>query len=300
MKDFMRECSHISTPRPGLRLALRTAASARGRRFSKYAAGIPAAVLFFTVLSMLSAQPDIEPVIGLKEFHIEEKVPLFPERTQPYVELKLSLLYPQSYPDQQTLKWLRQVMLGINHSDPRAELAASRDEYVRYYREQQTGYADNPEFEYQYMQAYEDTQSVVMNAYGFLVIKRYLYRDEGGVHPNETTGYSDFDLKNRRSLLFADIFPTAARETLAEMIERKIRDEGGIKPDTPLTKVGFYKDHIPVTDTFYITTAGIGFYYNRYDICPYVWPPWDIFFSWEEMKTLISPESPVRRIFGKL
>jgi hypothetical protein len=54
---------------------------------------------------------------------------------------------------------------------------------------------------------------------------------------------------------------------------------------------------LTINDNFYISEKGIGFFYNEYDIAPYVMGPTEVLVPYEAIKPYIRPDGPLGWVF---
>lgn len=97
----------------------------------------------------------------------------------------------------------------------------------------------------------------------------------GGNHPNSTTTYKMLDTKTGRQLHLSDFFDTVSIVKLTALGEPLFCAERGIKPSVGFEEAGFWfpENHFHLNTNFFIGEEGITFYYNTYEVGPYVLGP---------------------------
>lgn len=95
---------------------------------------------------------------------------------------------------------------------------------------------------------------------------------EGGAHPNSNTQYLIFDKATGKRLQLTDFFDTVSINKLTILGEPLFCAAKGIAPEQGLDEAGFWfpNNRFKLNDNFYFSEAGLTFYYNKYEIGPYV------------------------------
>jgi hypothetical protein len=115
------------------------------------------------------------------------------------------------------------------------------------------------------------------------------YYMAGAAHPNHYYIVLNFDLKNDRELLFADIFKDrdAALERISELCMVELN-----KPDFPLFPEGL----TPTMENFQnwnLEKSGLRMSFDPYQVAPYAAGPQEVRIPYSELGKLIDPDSPV-------
>jgi hypothetical protein len=110
----------------------------------------------------------------------------------------------------------------------------------------------------------------------------------GGAHPNSFSNYMNFDLSNGNTLSLSGILSPGFENTLNGMIDKKYRELHNIKPDSSLQDAGLFENSITYNDNFAVTKDGLLFYYNNYEIAPYVMGPTEIVIPYTELGNLLN------------
>ncbi|NMB53692.1 MAG: DUF3298 and DUF4163 domain-containing protein [Leptolinea sp.] len=115
------------------------------------------------------------------------------------------------------------------------------------------------------------------------------YYMAGAAHPNHYFKVLNFDLKNDRELLFADIFKDrdVALERISELCQVELN-----KPDFPLFPEGL----TPTMQNFQnwnLEKSGLRMSFDPYQVAPYAAGPQEVHIPYSEIGKLIDPTSPV-------
>lgn len=93
----------------------------------------------------------------------------------------------------------------------------------------------------------------------------------GGAHPNEFTKYTVFSKSSGNVLSLNDIFKPGFEDLLNKKIDMAFRKKKGLtESDNLQTKGGLFENKISYNNNFAISEDVIDFFYNNYEIAPYV------------------------------
>jgi hypothetical protein len=171
-----------------------------------------------------------------------------------------------------------------------------RDGYVSVYTEENSNIYD-PDSDWMFMWTHYYGTSIVLNDKKIFTCCFCFDDYMGGAHPLAGKGFVSIDLKTGKKIKIEDIFVEDYKQSLSELLDKKVRLQEQIAADASLTDHGYFVDNIQPNDNLYIALDGIGFYFNVYEISPYAHGPTDVFLTFAEIKHLIRADSPVRRIF---
>ncbi|TSA26199.1 MAG: DUF3298 domain-containing protein [Bacteroidetes bacterium] len=119
------------------------------------------------------------------------------------------------------------------------------------------------------------------------------YAYTGGAHGLETQDFTVVNAKTGKVLTLQDLFVPGFETRLTPILTLKLKKMVGITPAEKLTDNGFFVDDVAPNTNFYVTDGGIGFFYNHYEIAPYVNGPTDILIPFDELKGLLRNPGPV-------
>jgi len=103
------------------------------------------------------------------------------------------------------------------------------------------------------------------------------YSYTGGAHPLMVELLASFDLAQGRPLMLSDLLRSGYPEPLTALVEAELKRVRGLDPETNLLDEGFFlEEGFRLTDNFAVLADGLRFYYNPYEIGPYVLGPTDL------------------------
>jgi hypothetical protein len=117
----------------------------------------------------------------------------------------------------------------------------------------------------------------------------------GGAHPNSTTLFANFDLATGRMLRRSDLLLDSGREQLDRVGERAFRRVRKLAPGADLNAAGFWFEggRFKLNENFAVTPTGLLFFFNAYEIGPYVFGATSISLPWAEVMPLIRTDGPL-------
>jgi len=96
------------------------------------------------------------------------------------------------------------------------------------------------------------------------------YNYSGGAHANRTVKYENYTMGNGKELEMKDLFVEGYADKLTFIANRFYREINKLQPEESLTKIGWFGDNFILSDNFAITTEGLEFLYNPYEIKPHI------------------------------
>lgn len=117
----------------------------------------------------------------------------------------------------------------------------------------------------------------------------------GGAHGGTSVRCGVMDMKALVPILFADVFSEESRQPLGQlMVNRLSQDCGGITIDEMVDKGLLLSEAtIEPTDNFAVTTAGIEWVFDPYEIAPYSLGVIRVLVSWDDLQFYIDAQSPL-------
>jgi hypothetical protein len=116
----------------------------------------------------------------------------------------------------------------------------------------------------------------------------------GGAHEQHFTQYINWDTKKNSKILLNDIFADGYEKPLNEVGEKIFRKDEKLSYNVPLANDYFFPNgKFSLNKNFLITPLGIEFYYNEYEIKPYVAGPTELFIPYSQIKSLLRPNTVV-------
>lgn len=191
-------------------------------------------------------------------------------------------------------------VLGFKYRHMQPEEAAKiyAESYVEDYRKDlEPTYAideKNSEAEVEAWYSYYRNVEGNVERYKKNILTYRAYYDEytGGLHGIYMTHYINIDLRTLSLLTLDDIFAGDYSETLTDLLWEQLMKDNHVTTHKELEEMGYATGSaLAPTQNFYLDREGITFYYNVYDIAPYIVGPVTICLPWETIKSLIDGEA---------
>lgn len=112
------------------------------------------------------------------------------------------------------------------------------------------------------------------------------YSFTGGAHPSPFGILVSYDLRKKASPLgLADMVTDT--NALRPLLEKAYKLSKGLQADSPLSEATYPDmERLPMPANVGLVAQGIRFYYNAYEVAPYVMGDADLLLSWEQLGTL--------------
>ncbi len=130
---------------------------------------------------------------------------------------------------------------------------------------------------------------VLSESQQLLTLAFYHYEFAGGAHGNYGTEVVTFDKRNGKQLLLTEILTPAGISALPGLLAKAAKAQFGVTGTQTLEQAGFFKNSIPVTKNFWIDNAGLGFWYNPYEIGPFAFGDIVLFIPLSQLSAYIQP-----------
>ena len=116
---------------------------------------------------------------------------------------------------------------------------------------------------------------------------------QGGAHPNRRVRYVNFDATTGRQM--AGFFGNGRNDSLLARAERAFRSVRGMPSGESFQGAGFWfeNDMFALPNNALITPTGIRFYYNSYEVAPYVMGPTEFELPFLSLSDILPPTSPL-------
>jgi Protein of unknown function (DUF3298)/Deacetylase PdaC len=170
-------------------------------------------------------------------------------------------------------------------------IQAAADSFIASYadfKKQEPGYNQYWYFEYFIRVANETPALVCIEASN----SSYM----GGAHPNSYAEFFNISKETGDTVSLSQIFVRGFEAKLNKLIDAKYREIKGLKPDDNLQEKGeLFENKIEFNYNFTVEKDGsVTFFYNTYEIAPYVAGPTDITLSKQELSSIIDPSGPLK------
>ncbi|MDR0894316.1 MAG: DUF3298 and DUF4163 domain-containing protein [Prevotellaceae bacterium] len=112
----------------------------------------------------------------------------------------------------------------------------------------------------------------------------------GGAHGMHTGMFYNIQLQPRKLLKLDDLFVDDSNEALTEMLWNQLLVNIGVKTRQEAEDMGYViNGELEPTQNFYLDREGITFYYNVYEIAPYVMGAIEIHLPYTTVESLLKP-----------
>lgn len=125
------------------------------------------------------------------------------------------------------------------------------------------------------------------------------YAYTGGAHGLETLEFTVADTKRGVALTMDELFKPEYESALTVLLTKRLKEMVGISQKEKLSDNGYFVDDVVPTSNFYLTSNGIGFLYNHYEIAPYSNGQTNIFLSFDLVKPLLLESGPVSGLLSR-
>jgi len=245
--------------------------------------------------------------VEFDHIQINEKVFLLPQNdtTLPYADVKIDFLYPKKFNNQEDLARLQQIFNGTFFNDetydslsPQDALDKYVENYVEEYRELTNQYNQdlaNLEGENRpswYWYSLGKSNKILYNDKNILSYSVEHYDYTGGAHGSLRVLYYTIDLNELTTVTEEDIFQPNYHHFLTSKIVEKLMEKYKVDSPEKLIDEGFFDiNEIAPNNNFWLNNEGIHYIFNQYEIAPYSMGPIEVTIPYEEIKSIIIPES---------
>ena len=245
---------------------------------------------------------------GALEFdsiQVNETAHLFGDTAKPACNLIINLTYASRSADEKMKDSLNTYFLSACFGEkymgmtPEEAVKKYTEKYVGDYRkdlepmyrkdEQDKENAEDMGAWYSY---YKGIESHVQLYTGHLLVYRIDYNEyTGGAHGIYMSTFLNLDLKTLSPIHLGDLFEGDYKEALTDLLWKQLMADNNVSTRQELEDMGYATtgDLEPI-ENFYLDPTGITFYYNVYEIAPYVMGATKITLSYEDIAHLMNGE----------
>lgn len=245
--------------------------------------------------------------IEFDKLEIKEKVSLLSvnDTTLPFSDVKFEYKFPVKFNNKEDISRLQQIFSGTFFNDESYDSLALQevlDEYLKNYTAEYRTLVD------QYNQDKANLESDQMPSwywYYHYINNEILFNDKnivsysvehsdytGGAHGSLHVLFYTIDLNNITTITQEDIFQPNYHNFLTSKIIEKLMEKYDVSKAEQLIDEGFFDiNDIAPNDNFWLSDEGVHYVYNQYEIAPYSMGPIEVTIPFEEIKSIIIPES---------
>lgn len=246
--------------------------------------------------------------------HANKTAHLFADTAKPACNITLLLTYVSSASDSRLKDSLNTYFLASCFGEssaalsPEEAVSAYADNYIKEYRsdlepmykkdEQESDSKETLGAWYSY---YKGIAGRIQFYEKHLLVYRIDYNEyTGGAHGIYMTTFLNMDLHTLTPIRLDDLFVEEYREALTDLLWNQLMADHQVSTRQELEEMGYATTgELEPTDNFYLGKEGITFYYNVYEIAPYVMGPTAITLPYEMMTHLLTgdnvPLNEIRR-----
>lgn len=237
---------------------------------------------------------------------VNETVHLFGDTAKPACNLILNVAYASQSSDVRLKDSLNAFFLSACFGDK--YMAMTPEEAVKKYTEKYVGdYRNDLEPMYKkdeqdkedeesigaWYSYYKGIESHVQLCNTLVLTYRIDYNEyTGGAHGIYMSTFLNLDLRTLAPIRLDDLFAGDYKEQLTDLLWNQLMVDNKVATRQELEDMGYVTTgDLTPTENFYLGKDGITFYYNVYDIAPYVMGPVKITLPYEMMQHLLSDET---------
>jgi hypothetical protein len=222
-----------------------------------------------------------------KNIEFSEVTPL--QEGMPYnFTMEMQIEWPE---DGTSGKALKEIQKGITDLLFGSELKTTDIEYamkaynklsVDFYVQDNEEYLEDTEEEWGFMMNWsESIDGSFLDPYkGMVSYLKYAYGYSGGAHGMDVLTCRTFDLKTGEQIFEEDLFKRGYEDRLTEALRANLLSR---YEDQDM----FFETDITPSDEFYLTSEGITYIYQRYEIGPYAIGIVEVLVPWKEIQDII-------------
>lgn len=242
---------------------------------------------------------------GALEFdsiRVNETAHLFGDSTKPACNLIINFAYAAKSSDNRLKDSLNSYFLAACFGDkyiamtPAEAVKKYTEKYVEnyrkdlepIYRKDEKDQEDNASMEAWYSY-YKGIESHVQLYIKNLLVYRMDYNEyTGGAHGIYMSSFLNLDLRTLAPIRLDDLFVNGYEEPLTDLLWNQLMADNNVATRQELEDMGYATTgNLEPTENFYLDREGITFYYNVYDITPYVMGPVKITLPYQMMQHLL-------------
>lgn len=235
---------------------------------------------------------------------VNETAHLFGDTAKPACNLVINFAYAASAADPALKDTLNSFFLsacfGAEYMTmaPEEAVKTYTENYVSYYRTdlepmfQKDEQENNGEAVGGWYSYYQRIESHVELCIPVLLTYRIDYNEyTGGAHGIYTSTFLNLDLRTYTPIRLEELFKEESEEELSKLLWTQLMKDNKVSTREELEEMGYgATGDLAPTDNFYLTSTGITFHYNVYDIAPFSMGATEISLPYDAMATLMSDD----------
>jgi hypothetical protein len=121
----------------------------------------------------------------------------------------------------------------------------------------------------------------------------------GGAHGYYAMEFENFSIETQKEIKLSDLFQNDFNTTLHNIAQDIYKKTYGLKTKQSLHDDGWFENKFVLAENFAITSKGLLFYYNSYEIKPYSAGHTRFMLPYHKIKSIIQPEGILGFVFQK-
>jgi len=135
---------------------------------------------------------------------------------------------------------------------------------------------------------------------GVWTLAARLFESTGGAHPVTFMRLASFDASTGRRLSPRDLLSPGADTQLLSLAEQAFRGARKLPATASFADSGYwFKDGFRLPSEFAVTSQGFRFYFNEYEVAPYVMGPTDFTVPFDQVRGLIRSDGPLAAVLAR-
>lgn len=239
---------------------------------------------------------------------VNETTHLFGDTAKPSSNLIINFTYATQSSDVKLKDSLNSFFLSLCFGDkyrtltPQEAVEKYKETYVTNYRndlepmyKKDEQEPENKESMLSWYSYYKTIESQVQFYQKDLLVYRTHYDEfTGGAHGVYNTTFLNIDLNSLEPIRLEDLFIPDYKEALTDLLWNQLMADNHVTTHQELEDMGYATTgDLEPTENFYLNEEGITFYYNIYDITPYVMGPVKISLPYEAVQRILNKDNSV-------
>ncbi|MGM9759426.1 MAG: DUF3298 domain-containing protein [Parabacteroides sp.] len=235
---------------------------------------------------------------------------LLDKEENPNCNLQIHFVYPVRMADKDVLHSLQNQFVtsyfGENYESlsPQEAVEKYKEDYLAMYKELEEDFQkdrkdpDSPVGAwYSYYES--STDNIVFNSQGILSYTVRFENYTGGAHGGHTYTNHVIDVRQGKPLTEEDIFVKDYQDRLAQILVNQIAKDNHVEDPKELENVGFFSvEEIFPNGNFLVDEQGITYFFNEYEIAPYVIGLVKVALPYSAILHLLREESAISPLFN--
>jgi Protein of unknown function (DUF3298). len=250
--------------------------------------------------------------VSFDSIKIAETYHLFNDSTKPNCNLSINFTFPIQYKDPEVLKAIQNIFVKGYFGDiydqktPQEAVKFYKEEYLNNYKNLENNYEEELQFRGleeddnpAYFSYYENSSnSIVFNKANILTFTVDYNDYTGGAHGSHILSAFVIDLESGVLLTEEDIFYENSIDKISQLLLFKIMKENEVDSIKDLEYLGYDINAIIPNNNFVADEKGLTYYFNQYEIAPYVLGTIKVFLPYEEIGLYMQKEGPLALLAG--